>query len=75
MNPIAWWKNSARGHIFEALHRRWPKAGDFLFAVLFPREILAQRKRDKTVRARFRAFCEKHGMTKMNGRWVKENRP
>ena len=76
---FAWWRNKARGAIFEALNRRlpprWLKPRDVLFAALFPREILDQRKRDKAVRARFRAFCAKHGMTKVNGVWVRENRP
>ena len=69
---FAWWRNKARGAIFEALHKRMPFAGDLLFAALFPREILAQRKRDKAVRARFHTFCAKHDMTKVNGKWVRE---
>jgi hypothetical protein len=69
---LHWWRDKARGRIFEAINRRWPEAGDFLFVVLFPREVLDQRKRDKAVRARFNAFCKTHGMTKVNGHWVKK---
>ncbi len=72
MNFINWWRNKARGRIFEAFNRRWPQAGDFLFVVLFPREVLDQRKRDKAMRKRFETFCKKNGMTKVNSRWVKQ---
>jgi hypothetical protein len=47
MNFINWWQNKARGRVFEAFNRCWPKAGDLFLTILYPRVVLDQRKRDR----------------------------